>query len=222
MSQDLCKWWQSLQSQTDPQWSQEVQLFTLQQIIWESWQFEDPLPHSHWGETAQVQPMQLLSQWCFPRGHIMKHTGEKPHQCIAMQPMRLYFNPIKRSEEPQKDPLWGKPYRCTMCEFSNITTDQLKQHMMRNHTGEKPFKCNQCNYTCVSSGELQSHTKTHMGARRLSSVTNATTLALLMVICSITQGSTPGWNLSSATDAAKLTRTREVWRNISGSTTSSG
>ena len=160
-------------------------MFTVQQIIWESWQFEDPLPHS------QVQPMQLLSQWCFPskKAHYETHRRET----TQMQPMRLYFNPIKRSEEPQKDPLWGKPYRCTMCEFSNITTDQLKQHMMRNHTGEKPFKCNQCNYTCVSSGELQSHTRIHMRARRLS----------------------------SATDAAKFKRTREVWRNISGSTTSS-
>ena len=42
-----------------------------------------------------------------------------------------------------------------------------------------------------------------------------------MVSCKGTRGRTLGRDLSSATDAAKLTRTREVWRNISGSTTSS-
>ena len=31
-----------------------------------------------------------------------------------------------------------------MCEFSSITMDQVKAHMMRNHTGGKPYKCNQC------------------------------------------------------------------------------
>ena len=38
------------------------------------------------------------------RTHIMKHTGET----IQMQPMQLCFNYFKRSEAPQKDPLWGK------------------------------------------------------------------------------------------------------------------
>ena len=52
-----------------------------------------------------------------------------------------------------------------MCEYSSITTGDLKVHMMRKHTGEKPNKCNQCNYTCTSSGNLQSHTKMHTGEK---------------------------------------------------------
>ena len=52
-----------------------------------------------------------------------------------------------------------------MCDYSSIKTGNLKDHMMRNHTGEKPFKCNQCNYTCTSSWELQTHMKTHTGEK---------------------------------------------------------
>ena len=58
-----------------------------------------------------------------------------------------------------------QPHRCTMCEFSSITTGDLKVHMMRKHTGEKPFKCNQCNFTCASSGNLQRHMRTHTGEK---------------------------------------------------------
>ena len=52
--------------------------------------------------------------------------------------------------------------KCNMCKFSRTN---MKEHIMRKHTGEKPFKCYHCNYSCVTSGHLQSHMRTHAEER---------------------------------------------------------
>ena len=54
-----------------------------------------------------------------------------------------------------------KSQRCTTCNFSSIRYADLKQHVLRNHTGEKPHKCDQCNYACTSSIDLQRHMRKH-------------------------------------------------------------
>ena len=54
-----------------------------------------------------------------------------------------------------------KTHRCTLCDFSGITSGKLKVYMMRKHIREKPYKCKQCNYACPVSGDLQQHMKTH-------------------------------------------------------------
>ena len=51
---------------------------------------------------------------------------------------------------------------CNMCDF---TSTNIKEHIMRNHTGEKPFKCYQCDYSCVTSSHLRDHMRTHTGER---------------------------------------------------------
>ena len=81
-------------------------MLSVQQVIQPSCCFEETLPHSHWGETAQVQPMQLFSQ----SGCSSKNTHYETHwrETTQMQTMRLHYNTFNQSEEPQKDPLWGK------------------------------------------------------------------------------------------------------------------
>ena len=90
MSEDVCKHKWPLETQADPQRRQEVQLSTVQQVIWDNWSFEDPLPHSHWGETAQVHTMQLFSQ----SGFQSKRTHSETHwrETAQVQPMRLHYN----------------------------------------------------------------------------------------------------------------------------------
>ena len=62
MSEDICKMEWPFPAQADPQWGQEVQLPSVQQVICSESSFEDALPHSHWGDTAQVHTVQLFMQ----------------------------------------------------------------------------------------------------------------------------------------------------------------
>ena len=92
--------------------------------------------------------------------HIKKHTGEK---CIIAISVKL---------KQQKQAAWRlrhkqkhsgeKPHRC---EYSCITTDNLKGHMMMIDIGEKPFKCNQCNQAFAFTRNWQQHMRTHTEER---------------------------------------------------------
>ena len=106
VSKHLCKPILSLPAQADPQSRQEIQLCTVQQVIWPSCSFEDPLPHSHWGETAQVHTMQLFNQCCFPSEN--SYYGTHWRETTQVQSMLVCFNQFRQSEEAQQDPLWGK------------------------------------------------------------------------------------------------------------------
>ena len=66
VSQDICQRRQPLQSQAKSSRSQMLQLFTMRQIIYPEGTPENPPPHTHWGETARVQPVQLFNQSCWP------------------------------------------------------------------------------------------------------------------------------------------------------------
>ena len=81
-------------------------LFPVQQVIYPKSQSEEALPHSHWGETAQVRTMQLFNQ----SGCSLKIAHYETHrrELTSMQSMRLNYNSIRPSEKVQKDSLWGK------------------------------------------------------------------------------------------------------------------
>ena len=55
-----------------------------------------------------------------------------------------------------------KPFGCTQCNYSRISTGNLERHKLI-HSGEKRFVCSQCNYSCTTTETLKTHTLTHSG-----------------------------------------------------------
>ena len=147
-------------------------MFTVQQVIQLCSCIEDPLPHSHWGETAQMQTMQLFSQSGFQsKRHINKHTGEKPHQCNQCDYATINSDNLKKHRRTHSG---GKPHRCTMCfqntndfspSFLLLVAGTMRQGVV--HTGEKPCICKKCEFTNTQNRRTRYwHSFTRMSYRR--------------------------------------------------------
>ena len=94
-----------------------------------------------------------------------KRKHHKVIKCNQCEYSSIESNELKRHKRIHH---WGKrkttinPKMCNMCDF---TGTNMKEHIMRNHTGEKPIKCYQCDYSCVTSSHLRDHMRTHTGER---------------------------------------------------------
>ena len=161
--------------------------------------------------------------------HRKTHSGGKRYNCSQCnksfsQNVSLKRHFLIHTEE--------KPYKCAQCNFSTKQVDHLKEHIMK-HTGESWYQCNQCDLTTILKlpGHLKRHKRTHSGEKlhkctrgrgtqekNHTSVTSASTIVLLLVICKATWQRTLGRDLSSATNALKHSHGNIKWRNISKST----
>lgn len=59
-----------------------------------------------------------------------------------------------------------RPYACTKCDQTFCSSDKLKVHERRKHTGEKPYVCQHgCGSAFVNAWDRKMHERTHTGEK---------------------------------------------------------
>ena len=171
--------------------------------------------------------------------HLLIHSGEKPHKCIWCN---YLCNTAFSLKTHIKKHTGEKLHQCNQREYKTSRSSHLMRHK-KMHTREIftiainaiTKQQNQARWRDTRGRTLK---KSHTDAQRASiralqlviwrftwwqstpeksrsSVTSATMLALILVICSATWGRILGRDHSSATNAARLTKIREILQNIS-------
>ena len=171
--------------------------------------------------------------------HLLIHSGEKPHKCIWCN---YSCNTAFSLKTHIKKHTGEKLHQCNQREYKTSRSSHLMRHK-KMHTREIftiainaiTKQQNQARWRDTRGRTLK---KSHTDAQRASiralqlviwrftwwqstpeksrsSVTSATMLALILVICSATWGRILGRDHSSATNAARLTKIREILQNIS-------
>ena len=171
--------------------------------------------------------------------HSLIHTEEKPHLCTHCN---YSCNTSSDLKKHIKKHTGEKLHQCNQCEYKTSRSSHLMRHK-KMHTREIftiainaiTKQQNQARWRDTRGRTLKkSHTDVQRASIRAlqlviwrftwwqstpeksrSSVTSATMLALILVICSATWGRILGRDHSSATNAARLTKIREILQNIS-------
>ena len=50
-----------------------------------------------------------------------------------------------------------KPFKCSLCDYSNVIKSKLKRHIDQVHVRIKPYTCPVCNYKCTLKEGLKKH-----------------------------------------------------------------
>lgn len=91
------------------------------------------------------------------KGHLIKHTGIKPHQCEICG--KSYVRKIALTEHMSLH-AGIKPYTCELCHKGFATKDSFKYHAWE-HDGIRPFTCEICGKSFIRRSHLNEHTRTH-------------------------------------------------------------
>ena len=92
------------------------------------------------------------ASFSFPRVRLHRRTRR-----VTIRNRRTAGNIRKRT-------IWGR----TQCEYSYKQKGNLKDHVMRKHTGERLFKCNECSYATFTNAIIVLHRRTHTGEKPFS------------------------------------------------------
>ncbi|XP_057702825.1 oocyte zinc finger protein XlCOF6-like isoform X2 [Corythoichthys intestinalis] len=98
------------------------------------------------------------------KGHMAKHTGEKPFSCTICGKRFIEKGSLKSHTRTHTG---EKPFCCSVCgeRFSHRPT--LRNHA-RIHTGEKPFSCSICGQKFGQKFLLKRHARIHNGEKPFS------------------------------------------------------
>lgn len=57
-------------------------------------------------------------------------------------------------------------YNCSICDYSALNRQCLRNHMRVQHTSDKPFRCDVCDKTFKLKNTLINHSVQHTGVRK--------------------------------------------------------
>lgn len=102
------------------------------------------------------------------RFHLKSHFPEhKCPQCDRKFPVKSileqHIQNYHAEEKERKRALKGVAQKCSYCDYTNMYTKNIKDHMARQHM-EKTFSCDQCPKKYALKKDLVSHLKSHDAA----------------------------------------------------------